>query len=157
MLIVALGVYAQSEWEYHIGLGGELKNGNVNTVTIRNNAEVERDDSLLAFDAGYGIVYGKMEKEVYDKSFSAQVKVDIWQYDRWSPFMSLNYLNNKFKGFEYRISGLIGLKYRILMDDNYDYSISAAYVQDYTDYGEYSSTLEKKSTDSRCVLRCIIE
>ena len=142
-LVVTLGASAQRKWNYHLGFGGELKEGNVNTITIRNDGTVERNDSILAFDAGYAIVYGEKDKEVYDKSLAAHVKFDLWQYDRWSPFVSTSYLNNKFKGFEYRFSGLIGVKYRIYTNPRCDYSISAAYVLDYTDYGDYSTSLEQ--------------
>ena len=142
-LAVAIGASAQRKWHYHLGFGGELKDGNVNTITIRNDGTVERNDSILAFDAGYGIVYGEKNHEVYDKSLAAHVKFDLWQYDRWSPFVSASYLNNKFKGFEYRYSALFGVKYRIYTTNRCDYSISAAYVQDYTDYGDYSTSLEQ--------------
>jgi putative salt-induced outer membrane protein YdiY len=143
MMAAVAAVNAQSKWHYHLGFGGELKSGNVNTITLNNKGSVERNDSILAFDAGYGIVYGEKDKEVFDKSLSANVKFDLWQYDRWSPFVSASYLNNKFKGFEYRLSFLGGVKYRIYWNPDCDYSVSVAYVQDYTDYGDRSTSLEK--------------
>ena len=142
-LAAALTASAQNKWKYHLGFGGELKDGNVNTITIRNNGAVERNDSILAFDAGYAIVYGEKDKEVFDKSLAAHLKFDLWQYDRWSPFASVSYLNNKFKGFEYRFSSLLGVKYRIFWNSRCDYSISGAYVMDFTDYGDYSASLEQ--------------
>ena len=141
-VLAALTGSAQSKWKYHLGFGGELKDGNVNTVTIRNDGSIERNDSTLAFDAGYGIVYGEKDKVAYDKSLDVHAKVDLWQYDRWSPFVSVSYLNNKFKGFDYRLSALVGVKYRIYWDKRCDYSLSAAYVQDYTDYGDPDVTLK---------------
>ncbi|MCR5192255.1 MAG: hypothetical protein K6D59_03025, partial [Bacteroidales bacterium] len=81
-MIVIFTVSAQSKWKYHWGFGGELKDGNVNTLTIRNDGSVERNDSTLAFDGGYAIVYGEKDKEVYDKSLAAHLKFDLWQYDR---------------------------------------------------------------------------
>jgi putative salt-induced outer membrane protein YdiY len=143
MIASAMTATAQSKWKYHLGFGGELKDGNVNTLTLRNDGTVARNDSVLAFDAGYAIVYGKKDSEVYDKSLAGNIKFDLWQYDRWSPFVSWSYLNNKFKGFEYRMSFLAGVKYRIYWNDKCDYSVSAAYVQDYTDYGNRETSLEK--------------
>ncbi len=142
-IATTLTVSAQNKWKYHFGFGGELKDGNVNTVTIRNDGAVERNDSLVALDAGYAIVYGEKDHEVYDKSLAAHLKFDLWQYDRWSPFISTSYLNNKFKGFEYRFSALLGVKYRIYTNPRCDYSISAANVQDFTDYGDRSTSLEQ--------------
>ena len=141
-LVMTLTVSAQSKWKYHLGFGGELKDGNVNTLTIRNDGAVERNDSVLSFDGGYGIVYGEKDKETYEKSLSAHLKFDIWQYDRWSPFFSVSYLNNKFKGFDYRLSFLAGAKYRIFWNERCDYSFSVAYVQDYTEYGDPLVSLE---------------
>ena len=141
MLTVVLAVSAQSKWKYHLGFGGELKDGNVNTLTIRNDGSVERNDSTLAFDGGCAIVYGEKDKEVYDKSLAAHLKFDLWQYDRWSPFVSVSYLNNKFKGYDYRVSILGGVKYRIFWNERCDYSISGAYVQDYTEYGDPTVSL----------------
>jgi putative salt-induced outer membrane protein YdiY len=150
-ITASLTASAQGKWKYHLGFGGELKDGNVNVMTLRNDGSVERNDSTLAFDAGYAIVYGEKDKVAYDKSFDAHVKFDLWQYDRWSPFLSASYLNNEFKGFDYRISALLGVKYRIFWNDRCDYSISAAYVQDYTEYGDPAVTL--KAMVSRLSLR----
>lgn len=155
MLILAvlatITLSAQGQWKYHLGFGGELKDGNVNILTIRNDGAVVRNDSTLAFDAGYAIVYGEKAKEVYDKSLTAHMKFDLWQYDRWSPFVSATYLNNKFKGFDYRLSALFGVKYRLYANRRCDYSISGAYVQDYTEYGDPTVTL--KAMVSRFSLR----
>ena len=150
-IIVSLSVSAQGKWKYHLGFGGELKDGNVNTITIRNDGTVERNDSTLAFDAGYAFVYGEKDKVAYDKSLDAHVKFDVWQYDRWSPFVSISYQNNKFKGFDYRLSFLAGVKYRIFWNEKCDYSISGAYVQDYTEYGD--PTVSLKAMVSRFSLR----
>ncbi len=134
MLACVATVSAQSKWSYKLGFGGELKSGNVNTITFNNNGGIERNDSLLAFDANYAIVYGEKDHEKYDMGLTANVKFDLWQYDRWSPFLSATYLNNKFKGFEYKYSFLAGVKYRIFWNSKCDYSISGAYVLDYTEY-----------------------
>lgn len=142
MLVVTVVVSAQGKWKYHLGLGGELKDGNVNTFTVRNDGSVERNDSILAFDGGYALVYGEKDKVAYDKSFAGHVKFDVWQYDRWSPFVSLSLLSNRFKGFDYRLSFLAGVKYRIISGERCDYSISVAYVQDYTDYIDPSVSLD---------------
>ncbi len=151
ILLPNIEVIAQSKWNYHLGLGGELKSGNVNIMTLRNDGSVTRNDSLISLDAGYNLVYGKKDHEVYDKSLASHIKFDIWQYDKWSPFVSANYLNDKSKGYEYKLSSLIGVKYRIFSNLKCDYSISTAYVQDYTDYGNRSTTL--KAMVSRLSLR----
>lgn len=150
-ILATVSLSAQSKWKYHMGFGGEYKDGNVNTFTFKNDASIERNDSILAFDAGYGIIYGEKDKVTYDKSLTANLKFDVWQYDRWSPFVSFTYYNNKFKGFEYRLSGLVGVKYRFYWDKKCDYSLSAAYVQDYTEYSDPETTL--KAMVSRLSLR----
>ena len=124
-------------WAYNLSFGGELKSGNVNTFVFNNKGGIERNDSLLSFSGNYGIVYGMKDKMEYDRGLTASVKADLWQYDKWSPFVLFSYLNNKFKGFEYKFNGLIGAKYRIYtIPGRCDYSISAAYVQEWVEYFE---------------------
>lgn len=141
LLIACIGtVSAQSKWAYHLSFGGELKSGNVNTTIFKNDGGIERNDSLLALSAGYNIVYGMKDKVLYDKGLTASFTADLWQYDRWSPFVVNTYNNNKFKGYEYKSSLLGGVKFRIYtLPDVCDYSISAAYVSDWVQYFKYDS------------------
>lgn len=128
----------QKHWFYNLSFGGEIKSGSVNTTIYKNNGSIERNDSLLALSASYGIIYGKKDGVVYDRSLSASFKADLWQHDKWSPFVLNTYLNNKFKGFEYKSSFLIGAKYRIYtIPGRCDYSISAAYMSDWVQYFKY--------------------
>lgn len=135
LMVACIGsASAQSKWSYKLGFGGAYKSGNVNSMTITNNGGIDRNDSLLAFSADYSIVYGEKDQVMYDKGLTASMKFDIWQYDRWSPFVSASYINNKFKGYEYKNSFLAGVKYRIYWNKMCDYSVSAAYVFDYVEY-----------------------
>ncbi len=141
MLVATLAVSAQNKWQYSFSLGGEYKSGNVNTLTFNNRGGVERNDSILALDANYAIVYGQKDKVEYDKSLTGNLTFDIWQYNRVSPFVAATYYNNKYKGYEYKLSFLAGAKYRFCSSKNYDYSISAAYVYEYVDYLASNTTV----------------
>lgn len=133
--LTSVTLSAQNKWIYRLGFSGEMRSGNVNTAIFKNDGRIERNDSIIALSANYGIGYGMKDKELYDLSFTSTLKADLWQYDRWSPFMLGTYLNNKFKGYEYKFSFLAGAKYRIYTVPKVcDYSISAAYVMDYTEY-----------------------
>lgn len=136
LLLVCVGtVSAQKKWSYNLGFGGELKSGNVNSFIFSNTGGVERNDSLLALDAHYDIVYGMKDHEVYDKGLTASLTFDVWQHDKFSPFVSASYINNKFKGFEFKTSFLVGAKLRLYtIPGKCDYSISAAYVSDWVEY-----------------------
>lgn len=131
---------AQNKWHYTFSLGGEYKSGNVNTFTFNNNGGVERNDSTIALDASYNIVYGQKDHVEYDKSLKGNLTFDIWQYNRVSPFFAATYYNNKYKGYEYKLSFLAGAKYRFFTNKNYDYSLSAAYVYEYVDYFTSNTT-----------------
>lgn len=140
MLIITLTSIAQSKWQYSFSLGGEYKSGNVNTFTFNNKGGVERNDSILALDANYAIVYGQKDHVEYDKSLTGNLTFDIWQYNRISPFVATTYYNNKYKGYEYKLSFLAGAKYRFFSNKSCDYSISAAYVYEYVDYFTTNTT-----------------
>lgn len=126
---------ALKKWTFKESFGGTLNTGNVNSVSIANSGSIERNDSLISMSADYGITYGEKDHEVYDKGFNTSAKLDLWQYGRWSPFLSASYLNNKFKGYEYKVSLLLGCKFRIYTKPSIcDYSVSAAFVYDFVDY-----------------------
>jgi len=127
----------QDHWHFQIGFGGELKSGNVNSTTFNNTGSVERNDSIVSASAGYNLFYGEKDKEVFDRGFTANVKMDLWQYDRVSPFVEVNYLTNKFKGFDHKVSLIAGAKFGIYsVKDVCDYSVSAAYVSEFIRYTE---------------------
>lgn len=153
MLAAVMTASAQSKWSYKLGFGGELKSGNVNTTIFNTSAGVERNDSILAFDASASYMYGLKEGELYENNFNGSVKFDVWQYDRWSPFVAATVNCNPFKKYDYRLNLLVGGKYRIFWNDRCDYSISAAYVYEKTQYFK-SVDLSKVSPEvSRISLR----
>ena len=134
-ILSAVTLTAQNKWSYRLSFSGELRSGIVNSAIFKNNGGIERNDSLIALSANYGISYGMKDRIRYDLGLTSTLKADLWQYDRWSPFVLTTYLNNKFKGFEYKLSYLAGVKYRIYTRPKIcDYSISAAYMMDYTEY-----------------------
>ena len=136
MLVAVLTtVSAQKKWNYTIGFGGELKSGNINSVTVTHNAGVERNDSILSFSGDYLYVYGEKDHDMYDRGLNANLKFDLWQYNRLSPFVAANLIINRFKGYEYKLSFLAGAKFDIYrVQDVCDYSMSAAYVYDHVVY-----------------------
>ena len=137
-MVSATTVFAQQDhWHFQIGFGGELKSGNVNSTTLNNTGSVERHDSLISASAGYNLFYGEKDKEVFDRGFQANLKFDLWQYERVSPFVEANYLTNKFKGFDHKLSLIAGAKFGIYSNgDICNYSISAAYVSEFIKYTE---------------------
>lgn len=138
MIAAITTVSAQSKWTYKLGFGGELKSGNVNTTIFNTNGGIERNDSTLAFDANAAYVYGMKSGDLFENNFTANLKFDFWQYGRWSPFVSASYKIDTIRGFDYRINFLAGVKYRIFWNANCDYSISGAYVYEYTQYHNLS-------------------
>ena len=134
---------AQNKWHYNFGLGASLNAGNVNNCNISNDGAVERNDSLIAFDAHYKLLYSSLiDKSGGDKHWketnfevNGGVKIDLFQHDKYSPFLACEMLTNKYKGYDLRLSGLVGMKYRIYTIPRLcDYSISAAFVYDWADF-----------------------
>lgn len=135
LLAIAGSVGAQSKWKYQLGLGWNMNEGNVNNMSFNNTGSVDRNDSTLAFSANYKIVYDQQDKVETNKGFNAGIKFDLFQYDRWSPFFASEYINNKYKGYDYKLSLLLGAKYRIYTVPGVcDYSVSGALVYDHVKY-----------------------
>ena len=145
ILLVFSVIYAnaQNKWHYNFGLGASLNTGNVNNCNISHDAAVNRNDSLLALDVHYKLLYssliGKNDQHWEETNFEVNggVKTDLFQYGKYSPFLACEMLTNKYKGYDFKLSGLLGVKIRIYSIPSVcDYSISGAFVYDWSDFTE---------------------
>lgn len=135
--------FGQKKWNFDFGLGTSLHTGNVNNFNLNNYASINRNDSLLAFDFHYKALYSSLIdrddpvqhwKET-NFEINGGIKLDYKQYGKFSPFLAFEMLTNKYKGYDFKMSGLAGIKYRIYSRPSFcDYSISAALVYDWTDF-----------------------
>lgn len=139
----AIQLSGQRKWSCDFGLGTSLHTGNVNSCNINNNAAIVRNDSILAFDFHYKLLYSSLidrndtEQQWKETNFEVNggIKMDYLQYGKFSPFLACEMLTNKYKGYNLKMSGLVGIKYRIYVKPSIcDYSISAAFVYDWTDF-----------------------
>lgn len=137
------GLFAQNKWHYNFGLGASLNTGNVNICNISNDGAIERNDSIVAFDTHYKLLYSALihkdnvvqQWEESNFEVNGGIKMDLYQYGKYSPFLACEMLTNKYKGYDLKVSGLIGMKYRLFVKPGvYDYSISAAFVYDWNDF-----------------------
>lgn len=135
--------FSQRKWSYDFGLGTSLHTGNVNSFNLNNSASISRNDSLIALDFHYKVLYSSLidrndtEQQWKETNFEVNggIKLDYKQYDRFSPFLAFEMLTNKYKGYNFKMSGLVGVKYRIYVKPSIcDYSISAAFVYDWTNF-----------------------
>lgn len=141
---------AQSKWHYNFGLGASLNTGNVNNCNISNDGAVNRNDSLIALDFHYKLLYSSLihkedAAQLWEETnfeVNGGVKMDLYQYDKFSPFLACEMITNKYKGYDLKLSGLIGMKYRIYTIPSVcDYSISGAFVYDWTDFTDETHLL----------------
>lgn len=150
LLFSTVGALSQGKWNYDLGLGASLNTGNVNSCNITNEASVARNDSLIALDFHYKLLYSSLinknaaehQWEKTNFEINGGVKMDLYQYDRFSPFLACEMLTNKFKGYDLKVSGLAGVKFKLFIKPSYyDYSISAAFVYDWTDFTDETHLL----------------
>lgn len=122
-------------WHFDVSLGAAANSGNVDNLDLKNGGSVAHNDSLLSFDLGYKLVYSREKDKETNKGIKGGAKVDFFQYGRWSPFLAVEFISNKHKGYDYKVSALSGVKYRIYAKpDTCDYSISCAFMFDRVDY-----------------------
>lgn len=149
LILGTISSFGQRKWAFDLGLGTSLNAGNVNNCNISNYASVIRNDSILAFDFHYKLLYSSLidknnpEHKWQETNFEVNggLKIDYLQYGRFSPFLACEVLTNKYKGYDLKMSGLVGCKYRIYVKPKIcDYSISAAFVYDWTNFTD-STTL----------------
>lgn len=143
LIFGALSLNAQNKWNYNLGLGASLNAGNVNNCNVSHDAAVTRNDSVIAFDFHYRFLYSSLilksdagrKWEETNKEINGGLKMDLYQYGKYSPFLACEMLANKYKGYDLKLSGLFGFKFRIYTVPSVcDYSISAAFVYDWNDF-----------------------
>lgn len=147
MMILTISANAQDKklWKFDLGAGMSQNSGNVDNFSLKNTGEVQRNDSLISTDLNYKIVYQKEDETETNKGINAGLKFDLYQYNRWSPFIAAEVLSNKYKGYDLKTSALGGVKLRIYTKkDTCDYSLSAAFSYDNVDYTPEESLLDKK-------------
>ena len=130
-----------------MSLGASLNTGNVNNCNINHGASVNRNDSLIALDFHYKVLYSSIinkndvgrKWEETNFEVNGGVKMDYMQYGKYSPFLACEMLTNKYKGYDLKVSGLLGFKYRIYVKPAVcDYSISAAFVYDWSNFTDHT-------------------
>lgn len=143
LVFSVVSLNAQNKWHYNFGLGASLNTGNVNNCNLSNDAAVTRNDSVVALDIHYKLLYSSLihkddvgqQWETTNFEVNGGVKMDLYQFGKYSPFLACEVLSNQFKGYDLKMSGLVGVKYRLYVKPSvYDYSISAAFVYDRTDF-----------------------
>ena len=143
LVLSAFCANAQNKWHYNFGLGASLNTGNVNNCNISNDGSVTRNDSLIALDFHYKLLYSSLlSKNITGRHWeetnfevNGGVKADLYQYGRFSPFLACEMITNKYKGYDLKLSGLMGMKYRIYTVPSLcDYSISGAFVYDWINF-----------------------
>ncbi len=148
LIFSTLYVNAQRKWHYNFGLGASLHTGNVNSCNLSNDGAVTRNDSVLAFDFQYRFLYSSLidrndESNLWketNRELSAGIKTDLYQYGQYSPFLACEMLTNKYKGYDLKLSGLIGFKYKLFVKPNIcDYSVSLAFVYDWVDFTDVTA------------------
>lgn len=143
LVFSTINLIGQKKWDFDIGLGASLNSGNVNNCNINHNLALNRNDSLIAFDFHYKLLYSSIinkyetgrKWEETNFEINGGVKLDYKQYGKFSPFLACEVFTNKYKGYDLKLSGLVGFKYRIYTKPGFcDYSISAAFVYDRSDF-----------------------
>ena len=60
LFFTATQLFGQNKWSFDFGLGTALHSGNVNSFNLNNNASINRNDSLIALDFHYKILYSSL-------------------------------------------------------------------------------------------------
>lgn len=132
-----------NKWKCDFSLGASMNAGNVNNCNLSNSSTLTRNDSIIAMEIRYKVLLSALiPREDIEQNWkltnfevNGGIKLDLYQYGLFSPFLACEMVTNRFKGYDFKVSGLIGVKYRIYTKPSIsDYSISAALVYDRTEF-----------------------
>ena len=148
LIFSSIALFSQNKWNYDLGLGASLNTGNVNNCNLSNDGSLTRNDSLIALDFHYRLLYSSLISKTgqhWEESnfeINSGVKLDLYQWSTFSPFLAFEQLTNKYKGYDLKMSGLLGMKFKLFVKPTiYDYSISVAFVYDWTDFTDETHLL----------------
>ena len=82
LLITALGLKAnaQKKWDFELGAGFSQNSGNVENMSAKNYAELQRNDSVISGEINYKFVYQREDEKETNKGFNSGLKLDLYQY-----------------------------------------------------------------------------
>ena len=91
LIFSTMQIFGQRKWAYDLGLGTSLNTGNINNCNINNSASVVRNDSILAFDFHYKLLYSSLinknnignEWEETNFEVNGGIKIDYLQYGKF--------------------------------------------------------------------------
>ena len=81
LITSALYVNAQGKWNGEIGLGFAYNEGNVTNMNLKNTGKIERNDSIISFDANYKFLYSKEDTVETNRGLTGGIKFDFLQYN----------------------------------------------------------------------------
>ncbi len=137
LILIFNSAYAQQKkgkWKGNFSLGGFYYYGNVDKFDIRSQGSVLHKDSLFEFSSSYKTNYGRTEGIEKNREIKGTLKCDWKPYSMLSPFLAISAYNNIYKGYDLRLSGLLGAKYSFLTKPNYAYSVSVAAIYSIENY-----------------------
>ena len=102
LVFSVVSLNAQNKWHYNFGLGASLNTGNVNNCNLSNDAAVTRNDSVVALDIHYKLLYSSLihkddvgqQWETTNFEVNGGVKMDLYQFGKYSPFLACEVLSN---------------------------------------------------------------
>jgi len=145
LLMLSISTSGQNKWKWELGIAGTQNSGNVDNFSLKHNQDLSRNDSLLTVNLNYKFVYQKQEGKEKNKGLNTGFKLDLWQYDKWSPFVALETESNHYKGYKLKLNALAGVKYRFwYKKDTCDYSLSTALTYENVTYTDEETDLKKE-------------
>ncbi len=123
-----------SKWSGKFSLGGSYYKGNVSKTDIRSDGAVSHRDSTFEFSSDYRTIYGRNGTTENNREFSSTVKFDWLPFAYVFPFLAFENYSNIYKGYDLRLSGLAGAKFKIYKTKITDISLSAAALYSIEDY-----------------------
>ncbi|MCR5453870.1 MAG: DUF481 domain-containing protein, partial [Bacteroidales bacterium] len=145
LLAIAMQATAQKKWKSEIGIGATDNSGNVDNFSLKNNASVLYEDSIMCFSTRYKLIYQLNDGHESNKGINGNINYDFYKFGKWSVFVAMEMISNHYKGYDIKLSGLTGAKYNFMYNpDTCEYSLSGAIVYDNVNYTDEDTYLNNE-------------
>ena len=129
-----------------LSAGGTLSSGNIDKTDIKATGGVATDDSIVSFELSGKYVFAESDHKTKNNGIESSLKLDFIQYRKWSPLLACEYIHNTYKGYNFRLDAVAGVKCNIYSKPKVNaYSISLAGIYDVVDYTDDKKTLDDRA------------
>jgi len=119
------GFIGTDGWTGSAKIGGDKKTGNTDETNLSTALAMKREGDLWTQHVAFSSQFSETDGDTTDEVYNAGYKADRAISERSYLYGGMAYENDKFSGFDYRLTNSVGYGYKILKKPHHTWSVEA--------------------------------